>query len=174
MSTPGAQARLETPRLLMRQLRESDWDPYAAMCADVEVMRYLGTGVVFARDEAWRSMANMLGHWQLRGYGMWALETRDTGDFIGRAGFLDPPGWPGFEVGWVLARGHWGKGYAREAAQAALAHAFDHLGKKRVISLIRHGNERSVRVAEAIGERLAGEVELLGSKALVYEAVRAG
>ena len=159
--------------MLLRQFRESDWDDYALMSADGEVMRYIGTGVALTRDESWRSIANFLGHWQLRGYGMWALESKETGEFLGRAGFHNPPGWPGFELGWVLGRQHWGRGYASEAARAALAHAFDGLGKQRVISLIRHGNARSIRVAEAIGERLAGEAELLGSKALVFEIVRA-
>jgi RimJ/RimL family protein N-acetyltransferase len=165
-------AVLETPRLRLRPFRESDWEAYARMCADEEVMRYIGTGVTLTPDEAWRSMANFLGHWQLRGYGMWALEAKEGGALIGRAGFHDPPGWPGFELGWLLGREHWGKGYAREAAGLALAHAFDALGRKRVISLIRHGNARSIRVAEAIGERPAGEAEMLGSKALVYEAMR--
>ena len=160
---------LETPRLLLRKLRESDWEPYAAMCADPEVMRYLGTGVTLGRDDAWRSISGMLGHWQLRGYGMWALESKETGEFLGRAGFLDPPGWPGFELGWVLAKPHWGRGYAIEAARVALRHAFDVLRKDRVISLIRPANARSIRVAEALGETLAGEVDLLGSKSLVYE-----
>jgi RimJ/RimL family protein N-acetyltransferase len=165
--------RLETPRLLLRPFRESDWEAYSRLCADEEVMRYIGTGVTLTRDESWRSMANFLGHWQLRGYGMWAVESKQGGIFLGRVGFHDPPGWPGFELGWTLAREHWGKGYAREAALAALAYAFEALGRKRVISLIRHGNARSIRVAEAIGEKPAGEAEMLGSKALVYEAVRA-
>ena len=160
---------LETPRLLLRKLRESDWEPYAAMCADPEVMRYLGAGAILSRDDAWRSISSMLGHWQLRGYGMWALESKETGEFLGRAGFLDPPGWPGFELGWVLAKPHWGHGYAIEAARVALRHAFDVLRKDRVISLIRSANARSIRVAEALGETLAGEVDLLGSKSLVYE-----
>jgi RimJ/RimL family protein N-acetyltransferase len=160
---------LETPRLLLRKLRESDWEPYAAMCADPEVMRYLGTGAILSCDDAWRSISGMLGHWQLRGYGMWALESKETGEFLGRTGFLDPPGWPGFELGWVLAKPHWGHGYAIEAARVALGHAFDVLRKDRVISLIRPANARSIRVAQALGETLSGEVDLLGSKSLVYE-----
>jgi len=163
---------LETPRLVLRQFRESDWDAYARTCADEEVMRYIGTGVTLTRDESWRSIANFLGHWQLRGYGMYAIEAKESGEFVGRAGIHDPPGWPAFELGWVLGREHWGRGYATEAARAVLAHAFDAIGRKRVSSFIRHGNERSVRVAERIGERLAGEVELLGSKALLYEIDR--
>lgn len=163
---------LETPRLRLRKFGERHWEPYAAMCADPEVMRYLGTGVILSRDETWRAIASMLGHWQLRGYGMWALESRETGELVGRAGFLNPAGWPGFELGWVLARSHWGKGYAREAAREALRHAFDVLEQDRVISLIREANAPSIRVAEAIGEKPSGEVELLGAKALVYEIRR--
>ena len=165
---------LETRRLRLRKFREEDWDPYAVMCADPEVMRYLGTGATQTRDEAWRAIAGMLGHWQLRGYGMWAVESKETGEFVGRAGFIYPAGWPGFELGWVLGKPHWGKGYASEAARAALRYAFDVLKRDRVISLIRPDNAPSIRVAEAIGEKLAGDVELLGSKALVYEIRRAG
>jgi RimJ/RimL family protein N-acetyltransferase len=163
---------LETERLRLRRFREADLDAYAEMSADPEVMRYIGTGIALSRTDAWRSIAGMLGHWQLRGYGMWALELKETGELVGRAGFLDPPGWPGFEIGWLLGRRHWGKGYAIEAARVALRYAFEELHRERVVSLIRPGNSRSVRVAEALGERLAGEVELLGSKALVYEVTR--
>jgi RimJ/RimL family protein N-acetyltransferase len=85
---------------------------------------------------------------------------------------LRPAGWPGFERGWMLGRSHWGKGYAREAAREALRHGFEVLEQDRVISLIREANAPSIRVAEALGEKLAGEVELLGAKALVYEIRR--
>ena len=163
---------LESKRLRLVKFREDHWEPYAAMCADPEIMRYLGTGATLSRDDTWRAIASMLGHWQLRGYGMWALESKETGELIGRAGFLNPAGWPGFELGWVLGREHWGKGYASEAARTALAYAFDVLKRGRVISLIREANAPSIRVAQAIGETLAGEVELLGAKALVYEIRR--
>lgn len=160
---------LETDRLLLRQFRGSDHAAYAAMCADEEVMRYIGTGVTLSAPDAWRSMAGILGHWELRGYGMFAVEVKATGVLAGRVGFLDPPGWPGFELGWLLGREHWGRGYACEAARACLDHALGPLGRDRVISLIRPGNTRSIRVAERLGERCSGELELLGSKALVYE-----
>ncbi|MGZ5048493.1 MAG: GNAT family N-acetyltransferase [Usitatibacter sp.] len=165
---------LETPRLVMRQLRESDWDPLALMYADPDVMRFIGTGVTLNREETWRSIANMLGHWQLRGFGMWALEIRETGEMAGRAGFIEPPGWPGFELGWLLGKPYWGKGYATEAARAALRHGFDAMGRERIVSFIRPGNAPSIRVAERLGETLAGEIELLGAKSLVYEIRRPG
>jgi RimJ/RimL family protein N-acetyltransferase len=87
-------------------------------------------------------------------------------------GYIDPPDWPGFELGWLLARAHWGRGYAREAAAVALRHAFEVLQRERVISLIRPGNHRSVAVAEAVGETLHGRIELTGAEALVYAARR--
>jgi RimJ/RimL family protein N-acetyltransferase len=160
---------LETPRLRLRAWRNDHLDAYAPMCADAEVMKYIGTGATQTRAEAWRAMASFLGHWQLRGYGMWALERKDSGVLVGRAGFIEPEGWPGFELGWLLGRSHWGNGYAIEAARAALDWARTALRRDRVISLIRPGNDRSVRVALALGSTLAGEVELLGGKALVYE-----
>ena len=162
--------RLETERLLLREFRASDVPAYAPMLADIDVMRYMGEGKTFTADEAWRAVAGMLGHWRLLGYGMWAIEEKATGKLVGRAGFLDPPGWPGFELGWMLGKPYWGRGFATEAAARCLRYAFEELGRERVISLIRPANQPSVRVAERIGEKLAGEVELLGAKALMYEA----
>ena len=152
---------LETDRLRLRMWREDDLDPYAEMCADPEVMRYLGDGGVMTRWEAWRSIAFFMGHWQMRGYGHWAVEEKATSRMIGRIGFLNPEGWPGFEIGWTLARQAWGKGYASEGAKTALQYAFDQLDQPHVISLIAPANTRSIRVAERLGERLEGSTRLL-------------
>ena len=172
MAGPCAAPVLETPRLRLRPFVEADWLPYAAMCADTEVMQHIGVGGPLSGPDAWRSMAMFIGHWSLRGYGMWALEHRHSAELIGRVGYLDPPDWPGFELGWLLARDHWGRGYAREDAAVALRHAFEVLQRDRVISLIRPANQRSITVALAIGERLHGRVELRGAEALVYEVLR--
>ena len=72
--------------LSFRMFRESDLDAYAAMCGDPDVMRYLGGGYPLSRDESWRNMALVLGHWQLRGFGLWAVEERATGLLAGRVG----------------------------------------------------------------------------------------
>jgi hypothetical protein len=117
MTSPAPPPRLETSRLLLREWRESDFEPHAAMCADPEVMRHLGGTIDPA--ESWRRMAQHAGHWALRGYGKWAVERRDTGEWIGRVGLWNPPDWPGVEVGWTLVRGAWGQGYATEAATAS-------------------------------------------------------
>src|SRR5947209_1225826 len=157
---------LETERLRLRPFRGSDFDDYAAMCADPEVARYLM--VRFSREQSWRHLAFLVGHWKLRGYGMWAVEERETGAFAGRIGFADPEGWPGCELAWTLVRRWWGRGYATEGARAALAHAFTVLNKDRVISLIQPENRASIRVAERLGERLQGQTEVLGKEYLVY------
>jgi RimJ/RimL family protein N-acetyltransferase len=159
---------LQTERLLLRQFREADLDAYAEMCGDEEVMRYLGSGLPLTREEAWRSMALMLGHWQLRGYGLWAVEERASGELVGRIGCWNPEGWPGLEVGWTLRRRYWGRGFATEGARAALAYAFTQLGCRHVISLIRIANAASIRVAERLGERLEDRIELNGHETLVY------
>ena len=164
---------LHTDRLHLRMFREDDLDAYATICADPEVMRYLGDGRTLGRAEAWRQMAMILGHWQLRGYGLWAVEERATGALVGRLGFFEPEGWPGFELGWMLRRASWGRGYATEGAERALAHAFTEMGRQRLISLIRPDNRASIRVAERLGERLEGRTTLFGQEALVYAIDRA-
>lgn len=159
--------RLETQRLVMRMWSEDDFESYAKLCADPDVMRFLG-GKTYDRAEAWRHMASIIGHWQLRGYGHWAVEEKSSGKFAGRIGFLNPEGWPGFELGWTLAKEFWGKGYATEGARRALEHAFTELNRNHVISLIHPENLASIRVAERLGEKLEGTAKIFGNEVLVY------
>ena len=159
---------LETKRLLLRPFREHDIDAYAVMCADPDVMRFLGARTLLSRDDAWRQMAMFAGHWHLRGFGMWAVEERATGCLLGRVGLHFPEGWPDRELAWTLVREYWGRGFALEAARAALLHAFETLGWNRVISLIDPENVRSIRLAERLGERLEGDITLRGYRLFVY------
>src|SRR6266545_1185029 len=133
-------APVQTERLILRQLCTTDVDNYAEMVGDPEIMRYIGDGKPLARDQSWRSLAAMIGHWHLRGYGYWAVEERASGQLAGRLGFWNPEGWPGFELGWMLRKRHWGRGFATEAGRAALAFAFTRLAQPEVISLIRAEN----------------------------------
>ena len=160
---------LHTTRLTLRAFTEADLDAYAAMCADDEVMRFIGTGGAVGRDVAWRQMALFAGHWVLRGCGMWAVEERASGALVGRAGFLDPEGWPANELGWLLGRAHWGKGYAYEAALAARRHGREALGQGgRLISLIRADNQRSIALALRLGATHEATIDFMGGTAQVW------
>jgi RimJ/RimL family protein N-acetyltransferase len=156
--------RLRTERLLLREWRADDIDDHAAIAGDPEVMELLGG--VLDREGAWRQMALHAGHWGLRGYGNWALEL--NGRMIGRTGLWFPEGWPGLEVGWALARDAWGRGYATEAARAAMEWAWTELGVPRLISVIRPENVRSVRVAERLGFAPDGEAIVMGVPCVIY------
>lgn len=164
---------LETEHLRLRMFHQDDFLPYHTLCCDPEVVQFLGEGKPLSRLEAWRHLAIFLGSWQLRGYGMWALEEKATGQFIGRAGYIHPEGWPGIELGWVLARSYWGRGLATEAARAALHHGFHSFHFTHVISLIHPDNHRSLSVAERLGESREGVTEIFGRPALTYGIHRA-
>ncbi len=159
---------LHTERLFLRQFLESDLDEYARMCANPEVMRYIGDGRTLGRDEAWRSMASALGHWVLRGFGLYACEEKATGRFVGRVGIINPEGWPGMEAGWLIGRDSWNRGFATEAATAVIRMAYESLGTTRLISLIRPENAASIRVAEKLGAVPEKTMTLMGAPALIY------
>lgn len=116
ISTPDFVPRLLTGRLVLRGFAEADLDAYAAMQADPEVMRHLGVGPSAGRprtrEESWTGMAVLMGQWALKGYGMFTVEERATGRFLGRAGILHLAGWPEPELAYALARAAWGRGFA--------------------------------------------------------------
>ena len=164
---------LETRRLILRALHASDFPAWAEMYADPEFATSLGYSIPMAVDEAWRALAVHVGHWSLRGFGLWAVAERDTPErVIGRIGHYQPEGWPDFELGWALARPFWGRGYATEGAQVALDYAFDVLRRRRVISLIAPDNLRSVAVARRLGQRLVERIVLHGKPTDVWAVER--
>ena len=158
---------LETERLLLRQFVEEDLDAYARMTSDEEVMRYVG-GNALSRDEAWHSLGYILGHWEMRGFGLWAAQEKKSGELVGRIGLYQPEGWPGLEVGWLLDRPRWGEGFATEGGAVAMREAFLSLGTQRLISVIEPPNSASIRVAETLGERFEHEMLLHGKQVCLY------
>lgn len=159
---------LETSRLRLRMFCQTDAEAYADMLSDPQVARYLSHGQPLSPLEAWRHMAMLLGHWQLFGFGPWAVEERASGELVGRIGPYNPAGWPGLELIWTIRRQSWGQGYATEGARAALAYIFEQMRRDRVISLIRPQNTASIRVAEKLGQRLQERMDFYGGEALVY------
>jgi RimJ/RimL family protein N-acetyltransferase len=165
---------LETTRLRLRGLRGSDFEDYAALYADPEVTRFIGNnGETWDRGRSWRHMAFAVGHWQLQGAGIWVVEEKASGAFLGMIGFWEPVTWPGFELSGHIARRFWGQGYASEGTRAAMAYAFHVLRRERLISLVNPANHASIRVVERIGERLEGRIDFLGRQMLLYGLDRA-
>lgn len=146
--------RLETDRLILRRIDpERDFDSWARAMADEETVRFIG-GKVLDRALAWRNMATIIGHWQIRGYGFFSVEDKETGEWVGRVGPWNPEGWPSPEIGWTISREHWGKGYATEAGRACVEYVRDSLGWPKVIHVILMGNEPSIAVARKLGSEL--------------------
>ncbi len=158
----------ETDRLLLRPPQQVDLDAFIDIHGDPDVVRHLTLQGDPGRAGAWRMLALLVGHWHLRGYGQWTVVEKASGLTVGRVGLWNPEGWPGLEVGWVIRRTHWNRGYATEAARTALAYAFDDVGADHVISLIAPDNHRSLRIAEKLGERFEGVVAQQGREVNVY------
>src|SRR5882762_5797143 len=118
---------IETARLILRPWRSDDIAANTAMLSDPGTARYITPdGIAITTENGgWRNAAIISGHWALHGFGMFAVEEKSRRRYIGRVGPWCPPGWPGFEVGWGIARECRGKGYAVEAARASIEWAFD-------------------------------------------------
>jgi RimJ/RimL family protein N-acetyltransferase len=165
---------LATERLVLRKPRLGDAEALLELFGDAETMRYIGDGRTTDLEGAGRALRRWLERWEESGIGQFVVERREDGRFVGRAGFLvwNPATWTPcaldehaeVEIGWTIARPLWGSGYATEAALVLR----DRPGRERLISLIQHGNERSVRVAEKIGERYERDVDVRGVRTRLY------
>lgn len=143
---------ITTERLSLRDWQESDLAPWAAMNADPRVREHLGP--LLTVDQATAAVENFKDSWERNGYGFWAIEVKATGEFIGFTGLDNvDPGLPftGVEVGWRLTRGSWGRGYATEAALAALDFGFDHLELSEILAVATLTNLRSQAVMRRVG-----------------------
>lgn len=152
---------VRTDRLLLRRWRDADREPFAQLTADTEVMRYFPAPLSREQSDDLATRADAL--FDVHGFGLWALQRLDTGEFIGFTGLAPMPagipGSGGVEVGWRLARPAWQQGFATEAAGAALAFAFGELGLTEVNSITARVNIRSQRVMERLNMRPAGEFD---------------
>ena len=143
---------LDTERLILRGWRDADVAPWAALNADPAVREFLGPPLTAEQSAAsvWRFQEGL----ERNGYGFWAVEVRDTGEFIGFTG-LDPLDddmpFDGVEAGWRLSRDAWGHGYATEAARAALTYGFDTVGLDEIVAITAATNVRSQAVMRRLG-----------------------
>jgi len=144
---------IRTDRLLLRPWRESDLEPFAAMNADPAVMAHFAKPLDRAESDAF--VDRIRAHVDRHGFGFWAVEAPGIADLVGMVGLAVPPFeahfTPCVEIGWRLARAHWGKGYASEAATASLRYGFDQLGVGEVVAFTAVDNVRSRAVMERVG-----------------------
>jgi len=155
MAGEMSQPSIKTGRLLLRRWREDDVEPFAAMCSDPEVMRYIGSGATRTRAQALASIEAYERDWEEKGYGLCAVELLEDGGFLGFTGLSEPTFlpevMPAVEIGWRFARQSWGKGYASEAAQAALEYGLNDLGLSEIVSIYQVENHASERIIQKLG-----------------------
>lgn len=156
---------LETERLRLRPWRSDDLDVFAGFMANEEA-RFIGGPL--SREDTWRRVAMLIGHWTLRGFGNWVLEEKASGAFVGYGGLWYPEGWRDRELMWGLLPAFRGRGYATEAAARARAYAYAELGWTTIVSYIAPNNLPSRAVAERLGARREGSIELRGAVADVW------
>ncbi len=161
---------IETERLTLRQFRDSDCEDLKAYYTDPECMRFT-TGRALEDWECWRTMATMVGHWSLRGYGPYAVEIKESGIVAGPVGLWFPDDWPEPEIKWGIRRSCWRQGIAREAASAVHSTAAKNMPELHLISLIVSGNAASVALARSMGATLEGEMPFRGKYAEIYRHI---
>ena len=145
---------IQTERLMLRRWRDEDRAPFAEMGQDVEVMRHFPS--LLTREQSDAMIDDRFeAHFDQHGFGLWALERRADGCFLGFAGLaivgFQSPIEGEVEIGWRLARHAWGQGFAHEAAAAAMAHGFGELGLSQIFAMTVVGNDRSRRLMDKLG-----------------------
>ena len=170
---------ITTERLLLRRHRLGDLDAAAALLGDPATMRFIG-GATLSREDVWKRLLRYHGHWELLGFGLWAIEERATGRFVGEAGFADfhrglgDTFDPFPEAGWIFAADVHGRGYAGEAMTAALGWLGSAGRAARSVCIIDPGNAASLRLAARLGYRPTGERPYRGVPVILHERIAPG
>jgi ribosomal-protein-alanine N-acetyltransferase len=161
---------LETERLLLRHFVMSDLDALSALYGDPEVIQYIPDAPRSYQESKEELEWFMNGHPEFPELGLWATIYRETGHFIGRCGLLPwtVDGQKEVEVAFALAKRYWGQGLATEVAQALVAYGFNRLHLCRLICLIDHGNQASIRVATKTGMTFEKEAQDEYGSFLIY------
>ncbi|MFK7845449.1 MAG: GNAT family N-acetyltransferase [Rhodothermales bacterium] len=152
-------SNIETERLVLRLWKTEDFDQFAEYYADESNAKYVGG--VKSLDEAWRHFALLIGHWQLKGFGYWAVDEKSTGNFVGCVGLWQSAGWPELELGYWLLKENQGKGYASEAALKSREYARETLKAESLVSYIDPNNTPSIKLAKSINARYEHDIQLL-------------
>lgn len=160
---------IDTEDLVLRGYTEADFEPFAAFCAS-DRARFAGGPI--DRASAWRSFMAAVGHWALRGYGMWMVEHRNSGAAAGRVGIILNESWDEPELAWHIFDGFEGQGLAYQASIAARRHAALQMGLNAVMSYIDPANTRSLALAQRLGATYERDGTVLGNPCQIWRHPR--
>jgi RimJ/RimL family protein N-acetyltransferase len=161
-----------TPRLILRAFTAEDVDALHRLLSEEGVLRYFPTSDPPSRDRVQQMISRLLAHWQERGYGLWAVESRLSGQLLGRCGLQHVPELDEVEVDFILGKPFWGQGFATEAARASLHFGFDTLGLERVVGIAHVENEASQHVLEKLGMARVDQRPFWGIDCYLYAVER--
>jgi len=162
---------VKTEQLLLRPPEDGDFDVYSSFFSDADASRFYGGPL--RKDQAWRVLAAHIGHWHLRGYGMWMIVPERTGIAVGGCGFVWPEGWPRRELTWWLMPEARGKGIAVEASKAAIRYAYEIYAWSRVETHMNDDNTAARKLVQKLGgTEIARELFPDGLTRSVYKLPR--
>jgi RimJ/RimL family protein N-acetyltransferase len=157
---------IETARLKLRRFRPDDLDALATLFTDPDVMRYVADGKPVDRETAETAIASIIAHWERHGFGRWAVEDRETGEFVGYGGLRSLLGTP--EAVYHLAKRHWGKGFATELGRASLHFGFADRGFERIVAIAKPPNSASIHVMQKLGMCFEMQTSYYGIEVVQY------
>jgi len=163
---------IETERLRLRRFTPADLDAVRRIYGDSEVMRYMWDGRARTEEQIRDALAFLMDSWEKSGFGMWAVVQKERDEVIGRCGFFSLDGTPEAEIGYILARAYWGRGYATEAASASLRYGFEQLGLERIVAVTRPDHLVSQQVLRKLGMVFERNAYYYGAEQVCYAASR--
>ena len=161
---------IETARLRLRLFRPNDLDDLAAMLRDPLVVRYVGDGKPADREVAQKALTSVIDHWRQHAFGRWAVEDKETHQFLGYGGLRSLLGTP--EVVYHFATSHWGKGFATELAHASLRFGFEEHQFERIVAIAKPENAASIHVMEKLGMQYEKHTSYYDIAVVQYELAR--
>ncbi|ROR99936.1 RimJ/RimL family protein N-acetyltransferase [Sinobacterium caligoides] len=142
---------ITTQRLHIRPICSDDYQHLQELHSDPDVMKFIGQGTTMTPDQVFNHCCSMIGHWAMKGVGSFAIFEQETGDFVGRCGFLYREEWDSLELGTLIAKRHWGKEYAAEATHSVVRWGFEKTGRGHFTGGVMPGNSRCASFIKKIG-----------------------